>query len=98
MKIDMQRDGRKLWIGVTGQLDAATSPQFEKQVRENIDGVEELVLDLAKTEYLSSAGLRAVLYTQKVMNEQGSMKVIHVSQSIMDIFVVTGFNGILTFE
>lgn len=98
MKVDMQRDGRKLWIGVTGQLDAATSPQFEKQVRENIDGVEELVLDLAKTEYLSSAGLRAVLYTQKTMNEQGSMKVIHVSQSIMDIFVVTGFNGILTFE
>jgi anti-sigma B factor antagonist len=98
MKVDMQRDGHKLWIGVTGQLDAATSPQFEKQVRENIDGVEELVLDLAKTEYLSSAGLRAVLYTQKTMNEQGSMKVIHVSQSIMDIFVVTGFNGILTFE
>jgi anti-sigma B factor antagonist len=98
MKVDMRRDGHKLWIGVTGQLDAATSPQFEKQVRENIDGVEELVLDLAKTEYLSSAGLRAVLYTQKTMNEQGSMKVIHVSQSIMDIFVVTGFNGILTFE
>ncbi len=98
MEVTMQKDGDKLTMAVEGRLDAMTTSEFEKTLRKNIEGVAELILDLAELEYLSSAGLRVVLYAQKVMDAQGTMKVRNARQDIMDIFVVTGFSDILTFE
>ena len=67
-------------------------------MKQNISGVEELVLDLEGLEYLSSAGLRVLLAAQKVMNRQGSMVVKNVNETIMEIFEVTGFVDVLTIE
>ena len=58
----------------------------------------ELVLDLAELEYISSAGLRVLLGAQKIMMKQGSMKLTHVNETVMEIFEVTGFVDILTIE
>ena len=58
----------------------------------------ELTIDMGSLDYLSSAGLRVLLGAQKTMNKQGSMKVIHVNETIMEIFDVTGFADILTIE
>ena len=60
--------------------------------------MKELVLDFAKLEYISSAGLRVLLAAQKTMSKQGSMKLIHVSDLVKEIFEVTGFVDILTIE
>lgn len=49
-------------------------------------------------EYISSAGLRVLLSAQKLMNRQGKMVLTHVSESVMEIFEVTGFSDILTIE
>ncbi|MEG2710576.1 MAG: STAS domain-containing protein, partial [Clostridia bacterium] len=56
------------------------------------------VMDFAALEYISSAGLRVLLSTQKVMNKQGTMVVRHVNETIMEVFEVTGFTDILTIE
>ena len=58
----------------------------------------ELTFDLAGLEYISSAGLRVLLSAQKTMNRQGTMKLTHVNETIMEIFEVTGFSDILTVE
>jgi anti-sigma B factor antagonist len=60
--------------------------------------VTALTIDMAALEYISSAGLRVLLSAQKVMNRQGEMKVLHVNETILDIFEVTGFSDILTIE
>ena len=57
-----------------------------------------LTIEMAALEYISSAGLRVLLSAQKVMNRQGEMKVLHVNETILDIFEVTGFSDILTIE
>ena len=44
------------------------------------------------------AGLRVLLSAQKLMNRQGKMVLTHVSESVMEIFEVTGFSDILTIE
>ena len=66
--------------------------------KESLDGVSELTLDFGKLDYISSAGLRVLLAAQKTMNRQGSMKIVHVCETIMEIFEVTGFLDILTIE
>ena len=57
-----------------------------------------LTIDMTVLDYISSAGLRVLLSTQKVMNRQGEMKVLHVDETILNIFEVTGFSDILTIE
>ena len=76
MKIEKKKDGNKLTFKVAGRLDTTYAPEMEKAVKENISGVEELVIDMEKLEYISSAGLRVLLSAQKTMNGQGSIKVI----------------------
>ena len=98
MTIEKIAEGNQLTIVLGGRLDTTTAPKLETELKQNIFGVEELVLDLAALEYLSSAGLRVLLSAQKVMNRQGHMVVRNVNETVMEIFEVTGFVDVLTIE
>ena len=88
----------KAVFALEGRLDTNTSPELEKVLRETLPGVSALELDFEELDYISSAGLRVLLSAQKLMNQQGEMKVTHVNETIMEIFEVTGFTDILTIE
>ena len=96
MNITKDRNENKLIVAVEGKIDTITAPEFEEFLRDNIDGVTELTIDLASLDYISSAGLRVLLLTQKRMNTQGTMEVINVNETVSEIFEVTGFSDILT--
>ena len=98
MTIEKNRNETELTVTLTGRLDTTTAPQLEAELKQNISGVEKLVLDFAGLEYLSSAGLRVLLQAQKVMNKQGEMVLKHVNETINEIFEVTGFVDILTIQ
>lgn len=98
MTINKTKDGSKLTMALEGRLDTTTAPQLENELRAAVDGVTELVFDLAKLEYISSAGLRVLLSAQKTMNKQGEMLVRNPNSDLMDIFEVTGFVDILHIE
>ncbi len=98
MTITKNQEGNKLTVALEGRLDTTTAPQLEEAFKSSINGVEELALDLAKLEYMSSAGLRVLLAAQKVMNRQGKMTVENVNETIQEVFEVTGFIDILTIE
>lgn len=98
MVIDKKTNGTELTIALEGRLDTVTSPQLEAALAESLEGTTSLVFDFEKLAYISSAGLRVLLGAQKAMNKQGSMKVVHVGDAIMEIFEVTGFSEILTIE
>lgn len=81
-----------------GRLDTVTAPELEAALQEGIAGITALTLDLEKLEYISSAGLRVLLSTQKIMQKQGELKLVNVGESIMEILEITGFAEILTIE
>ena len=83
---------------LNGRLDTVTAPDLEKELKEIMDSLTELILDFENLQYISSAGLRVVLSAQKTMSKQGEMKVLHVNDTIMEVFEVTGFIDILTIE
>ncbi len=86
-------------ITLEGRLDTITAPELDAALREVPDGVIGLILDFAKLDYISSAGLRVLLSAQKHVNaRRGSVKLRHVSKPILEIFEVTGFADILTIE
>ncbi len=98
MTITKNQESGKLTIALEGRLDTTTSPQLEAELRTSVNDVTELVFDLDKLDYISSAGLRVLLAAQKVMNKQGEMKIKNVKPEIMEIFDVTGFVDILNIE
>ena len=98
MEIIKKKDGGSLKIALEGRLDTSTAPSLEEALKEELTGVTDLEFDFAKLEYISSAGLRVLLSTQKIMNNQGNMKVKNVCPEIMEVFDITGFSEILTIE
>ncbi|MBQ7580995.1 MAG: STAS domain-containing protein [Clostridia bacterium] len=98
MQITKEKNGNALTISVSGRVDTVTAPELEKFINENIDGVTDLVLDLKEMNYTSSAGLRIILKTQKLMNKQGVMKIVNVQSDVMEVFEMTGFVDIMTIE
>ena len=98
MNIIKTQEGTALTVALEGRLDTVTAPQLEGELRTAVNGVTELIFDLGKLDYVSSAGLRVLLSAQKVMNRQGSMIIRSVKPEIMDIFEVTGFVDILNIE
>ena len=98
MTIEKIKTNEQLTVLLEGRLDTSTAPLLEEELRNSLDDIQCLVLDLEKLEYLSSAGLRVVLAAQKRMSKQGQMLLKHVPEVIMEIFEVTGFVDILTIE
>ena len=98
MKIDVNKNGNVLTISPFGRLDTSTSPELQVVVTDNIDGVTDLTFDLKQLDYLSSAGLRVLMSTQKIMNKQGEMRLINVNEDVMDIFDMTGLTDVVDIE
>lgn len=98
MQINYNKEAEKLTVSPIGRLDTTTAPEFEKALGEILAGVSDLVLDMTDVEYVSSAGLRVILKVQKVMFNQGKMRLIGVNESVMEVFEITGFSNILKIE
>jgi anti-sigma B factor antagonist len=98
MIINKTGSGSELILALEGRLDTVSSPELEQVLKDSLTGITDLTFDFAKLEYVSSAGLRVLLSVQKIMNRQGKLKIVNVSQTIMEIFEVTGFSDILTIE
>ncbi|MBR4515606.1 MAG: STAS domain-containing protein [Lachnospiraceae bacterium] len=98
MTVTTNLDGTKLTVIAEGKLGTTDAPEFEKAVKDNIEGVTELVFDFEKLVYMASAGLRVILSSAKIMKKQGSMKIIKVTPEVMEVFRFTGMADVMDIE
>ena len=98
MTIEIEKITEETIIRLSGRLDTTTAPSLEKAINEDVADAKNLVFDVKFLEYVSSAGLRVILSTQKKMQNIGSMKFRNVSEAVMEVFQITGFTDILTIE
>ena len=81
MTITKNLNGSTLEIALEGRLDTMTAPELEAELNRSMPSADSLVMDFAKLDYISSAGLRVLLSAHKVMNTRGGMK----SKSVNDV-------------
>lgn len=98
MTIENNLNGNSLTLRLCGRLDTANAPRLDAIVDSTLDGVQALMLDFEGVEYISSAGLRVILKAQKRMTPNGSMKLLHVNDAVMEVLDITGFADILNIE
>jgi anti-sigma B factor antagonist len=96
MKINFNKTAETLIVNVEGRLDTTTAPELEKFLNANMEGITALTIDCEKLEYVSSAGLRVLLSSQKKM--KNAMKLTNVCELVMEVFEMTGFADILVIE
>ena len=94
-----EKKGTLLTVKPEGRLDTTTSPVLESELRQYLDGVQEVIMDFTGVEYISSGGLRVLLATEQLLeNRGGSMKLIHVNEHIIEIFELVGFMDVVNVE
>ena len=98
MTINTEKNNETLTLKIEGRLDTTTAPVLEQTIQEEADAVKDLILDMEKLNYISSAGLRVLLATQKKMNKIGTLRLINVCDAVMEVFEMTGFADILVIE
>ena len=98
MTANMEKNGTTLFITVEGRLDTMSSPELEEQLEPELEGIENLEIDLENLVYISSAGLRVLLSLLKEMESRGEFKIKNVRPEVMDVLEVTGFIDILNIE
>lgn len=94
MSLSIQKDQNTL--SLSGRLDTGTAPQLEKELSELLPNLDTLTLDLAHLDYISSAGLRVILRTQKALTPKGGLTIAHVPEAVQEVFDITGFSDFLT--
>lgn len=99
MEIVVTQEGVPYVIALEGRLDTNASPQLDEFTSDlSARGINNIVVDMAKCDYVSSAGLRVIVSMHKRATVRGSLVFRNVAPAVMDIFEATGFNTILTIE
>ena len=99
LNVKTEVSGETLVISLEGLLDSQTTPQLEAVLEENLGKFNSVQFDFANLEYLTSAGLRAILVARQEMDDKnGVMTVINISDEIRKIFDMTGFSAVLKIE
>ena len=97
MTIEEIRGEDRLQLNVEGKIDTLTSGEFQNTVLRSFQKDKNIVINMDKVDYISSAGLRALILGQKTATSKGgSMIIINAGPSVQDVFRVTGFDKVLT--
>lgn len=96
MNINFNKKDCELTVMIDGRLDTITAPELESFLVNNYEGASSLTFDCEKLVYISSAGLRVFLTAHKRM--KGAMKLINVSELVMEVLEMTGFADIWVIE
>ena len=96
MTITKQKDAGVLTVSIEGSLDISTSPKLSESLEGELDDVNEVHFDLAKTDYTSSAGLRVILHTYQILDDKnGTVILDNVNDGFYAILKTCGFTEFL---
>ena len=97
MKIENQTVDAVTVVMMEGNLDTNTSVDAQEHINGLIDeGAQKLLVDFAKVDFVSSAGLRVLLATAKKLGGiGGSLRICGLNESVNEVFEISGFSTIL---
>ncbi len=100
MEITKNKENNRLIMNIVGRLDTSAADILMKELQEALtNDIRQFELNMADCDYVASSGLRAILWAQKRMNTLAGMMVVkNVVGDVMEVFEMTGFADILSFE
>ena len=99
--IRVTRETRSGWcvVGVQGRADAEAADELEGALRAALESHPKVALDLAKLDYISSAGLRAVIQAARAARARNAeFAVCSLSAPVQKVFDMSGMHHILRIQ
>jgi len=97
MNITVKTNDSMAVISLEGRLDTVSSPDLEAVLEKMPENVNSIEFDFARLDYVSSAGLRVLLSTQKKFKQVGGhMSIANICPTVQEVFDITGFTDILS--
>jgi len=98
MNVIKKQSGKELFVTVEGNIDSTSAPALNDQICDSLNGIESLVFEFEKVNYISSAGLRVLLAARKTIGDKGEVIICHPNSNVLDVFTMSGFDNILRIE
>ena len=96
--IQVTQETRQGWhvVGVTGRADAEAADVLETALRSAVEGHSKVAADFHALDYISSAGLRAVLQAARAAQSRGTeFAVCALSAPVQKVFTMSGLHHVL---
>jgi anti-sigma B factor antagonist len=96
--MDLIKRGNDAELKMDGYIDATNAAEVEEVLMDVAGKFDNLLLDMEKLEYVSSAGLRAFkrIYME-LRRKGGTLSAKNVDKAIMEVLEVTGFTRLFKF-
>ena len=98
MEITVKNEEKVYTLIIEGRLDTLTAPELEKAFRDNSEKADKMISDMSGVDYVSSAGLRAIVAAYKAMNSKGGLVLKGLRSNVLTIIRMTGLEKKLTIE
>ena len=97
LNVTVEQANNKSILRLQGRLDATSVPLLEKKFNDIIDqNQRKFLVDFARVDYLSSAGLRLLLAISKKLRARGGLCALcNMADEVLDIIKMAGFEKIL---
>jgi anti-sigma B factor antagonist len=92
MKVQVSEEDNISTVSLEGSIDGKTAPLVKEELRPTLDKAENVILDMSKVDYMSSAGLRLLLLIYREFTaKSGKLVLVGVSPDIQSVMSHTGF-------
>lgn len=99
MNIIKNYNEKELTLSVEGRIDTITSQELDDEINDELGNFDSLIMDFSDLDYISSAGLRVLISTQKKLKSDDiPFVIINVNDTIGGIFRISRFDKILKIE
>ncbi len=87
-------------LALLGRLDELSTMEVQSVFQQMIDrNAEKVVLDLSGVEYISSSGLRVLLFVYRKMKSNGGiMRLCNLSPFVTEVFEVSNFTSLFDID
>ena len=86
-------------IDISGSLDTQTSGAASDEMARIAQEASKMLLNLESLDFLSSAGLRVLLATAKLLRGSGGeMRVCGLNEVVQEVFEISGFSSLLSVQ
>ena len=97
MEFNVSENGGVTVVSIEGSLDTQTAPEAQDKLTELIEnGAEKLLINFEKLEYISSSGLRSLLFAaKKIKSKSGNIRICSLNDVVAEVFEISGFSTII---
>lgn len=92
--VHVSRRGDASILALKGRVDATTSNQVHERIMDEVEkGCKRMAIDFSEVSYVSSAGLRVLIYASKTLSKNsGTLSICALNDNIKKIFEISGLS------